>query len=389
MGRLQSLERISQTMAVRRSASVRRFNEIDWDFPDQFSESAFSDLHWHPCRFPSQVPALVIGRLTTIGDAILDPFMGSGTALVEAQRLGRKSVGIDINPIACLMTRAKTLPFAAVEISEFIASVKNTLFAKWEQLERLTAPTTVQKDKWYTRKTIAGLERLWGYVNSQATKFEILLQASFSAVLLPACRETRHWGYICDNSQPKSDRERDVRELFCEILDNWIRAYEWREAQGVGKLGQCKVIEGNATSALRTFHDRSFSCFVTSPPYFGVTDYVKSQRLSMEWFEHDIEPARRIEIGARSKRHRQKAAEDYVHELIDVFTQVHRVLKRGGWGVLIFGQSPTRASAKAEFIEKLETIGFSLELEKVRQIREMRRQFPSVQREYVLLMRKI
>ena len=132
VGQLQTFERISQTTAVRRSASVRRFNEIDWDFPDQFSQSAFSDLHWHPCRFPSQVPALVIGRLTSIGDAILDPFMGSGTTLVEAQKLGRKSL-IDINPIACLMTRAKTLPLSAAEIRKFIASVKNISVSRWDQ----------------------------------------------------------------------------------------------------------------------------------------------------------------------------------------------------------------------------------------------------------------
>ena len=288
------------------------------------------------------------------------------------------------------MTRAKTLPLSAAEIRKFIASVKNILVSRWDQLERFPAPASVQKDKWYTRKTIIGLERLWGFVNSQATtKFEILLQASFSAVLLPACRETRHWGYICDNSRPKDNRERDVCELFCNVLDNWLRAYECREAQCAEKLGQCEVIEGNAASVLTTFNDCYFTCFVTSPPYFGVTDYVKSQRLSMEWLGHDIEPARLIEIGARSKRHRQTAAKDYIHELIEVFAQVHRVLKKDGWGVVIFGQSPTRTSAKAEFVEKLGAIGFHLELEKVRQIRGMRRQFPSVQREYVLLMRKI
>ena len=208
-------------------------------------------------------------------------------------------------------------------------------------------------------------------------------------MLLPACRETRHWGYICDNSWPQADRERDVRDLFCGVLDNWLRAYETREARGVGTLGQCEVIEGDATSAVSALPDCSFTCFVTSPPYFGVTDYVKAQRLSMEWFEHDIEPSCLIEIGARSKRHRKTAAKDYIDELVGVFAQVNRVIKKDGWGVMIFGQSPARKSAKAQFVQRMEAIGFKLELEKLRQIREMRRQFPSVQSEYVLLMRKV
>ena len=44
------------------------------------------------------------------GQLILDPFCGSGTALVEAQRAGFDAVGIDLNPIACRISRVKTGP---------------------------------------------------------------------------------------------------------------------------------------------------------------------------------------------------------------------------------------------------------------------------------------
>ena len=40
-------------------------------------------------------------------DIILDPFCGSGTTLIEASLLGLKSIGIDINPIACLSSKVK------------------------------------------------------------------------------------------------------------------------------------------------------------------------------------------------------------------------------------------------------------------------------------------
>jgi hypothetical protein len=246
----------------------------------------------------------------------------------------------------------------------------------------------VQTEKWYTPKTVQALERLWGYIHSHRTDFDVLLKTSFSAVLLPACRETRHWGYICDNSRPKSNRERDVRALFNEFLDRWDRAYTWRDHHSMGTLGRCNIIEGDAVSTLATFKRSTFACFVTSPPYFGVTDYVKAQRLSMEWFGLEIEPARLQEIGARSKRHRVTAGSDYIQELAVVFEQTHRVLKDGSWGVILFGQSPKRAAHMDDFVARLGEIGFRIELEKLRQIREMRRQFPSVQRECVLLVRK-
>lgn len=205
---------------------------------------------------------------------------------------------------------------------------------------------------------------------------------------MPACRETRHWGYICDNTAPIANRERDVRTLFCDILDKFDLAYKNRALSLYSSVNDCEVIEGNAATVLESLADRMFSCFVTSPPYFGVADYVKAQRLSMEWFEFEIEPSRQTEIGARSKRHRKTAATDYLSELSATFVQVYRTLKRGGWGIILYGQSPARPSGKDEFVEQLRAIGFRLELEKLRQIREMRRQFPSLKDEFVILVRK-
>lgn len=47
-------------------------------------------------NFVPQIPYQLFSRYTKKGDWILDPFMGSGTSLIEAQRMGRNSVGIEI-----------------------------------------------------------------------------------------------------------------------------------------------------------------------------------------------------------------------------------------------------------------------------------------------------
>jgi DNA modification methylase len=371
-----------------RSASVRRFSEVDWDFPAQLSESRFSDIHWHPCRFPSQIPSIIIGRLTRAGDTVLDPFLGSGTTLVEAQLLGRRGIGIDLNPVACLVARAKTLPASENEIRKTIASVVARITTRWDELRAAPAPSTVQLSKWYTPATRIGLRKLWGFVEDYRGSFQEIFKSAFSATLLPACREDRHWGYICDNSTPKSNRERNVRVIFCDILNKYAQAYEDRAANAAGSFLACDIYEGNALDVLATIPARSVDCLITSPPYFGVADYVKAQRLSMEWFSLEIEPVRRLEIGARSKRHRTTAAEDYVRELAAVFRESYRALKRGAWAVILYGQSPSRPSAKEELLDELCAIGFKFELEVPRQIPDKRRQFPSLKDEFIILMRK-
>ena len=51
----------------------------------------------HPAPFPVELPEQLIRLYTFRGDLVLDPFMGSGSALVAAARLGRRYVGYDLD----------------------------------------------------------------------------------------------------------------------------------------------------------------------------------------------------------------------------------------------------------------------------------------------------
>jgi len=55
----------------------------------------------HPAAFPKALPAWFVRLFTDKGDTVLDPFAGSGTALVVALELGRHALGIDIEPEYC------------------------------------------------------------------------------------------------------------------------------------------------------------------------------------------------------------------------------------------------------------------------------------------------
>ena len=51
----------------------------------------------HPAQFSSKVPERLIRMYTFLGETVLDPFVGTGTTCAEALRLGRSSIGLDIN----------------------------------------------------------------------------------------------------------------------------------------------------------------------------------------------------------------------------------------------------------------------------------------------------
>ena len=67
-------------------------------------------LHPYPAGMIPQIARRLIEKYSNRDDVVLDPFCGSGGVLVEATLLDRKSFGIDINPLACLLARVKTTP---------------------------------------------------------------------------------------------------------------------------------------------------------------------------------------------------------------------------------------------------------------------------------------
>ena len=52
----------------------------------------------HPCQLPIPLLERMILMTTDEDDVILDPFAGSGTAAVATMQLGRKYIGVDIDP---------------------------------------------------------------------------------------------------------------------------------------------------------------------------------------------------------------------------------------------------------------------------------------------------
>jgi DNA modification methylase len=51
----------------------------------------------HLAMFPEEIPRRLIRMFSFVGDTVLDPFLGSGTTTRAARRLGRNSVGYEIN----------------------------------------------------------------------------------------------------------------------------------------------------------------------------------------------------------------------------------------------------------------------------------------------------
>jgi DNA modification methylase len=72
----------------------------------------------YPARFSPTFVSTVIEELSTVGNVVLDPYMGGGTSVLEATVRGRRAIGSDINSLAVFVAKVKSTRLSDAEIFE-------------------------------------------------------------------------------------------------------------------------------------------------------------------------------------------------------------------------------------------------------------------------------
>ena len=58
----------------------------------------------HAVAFPVELPTRAIRACSQPGELVMDPYCGSGTTIIASERLSRRCVGIELDPVVCQVT---------------------------------------------------------------------------------------------------------------------------------------------------------------------------------------------------------------------------------------------------------------------------------------------
>jgi 16S rRNA G966 N2-methylase RsmD len=97
-------------------------------------------MHKWWARKPHNVVAEYIKRYSKDGDIVLDPFVGSGVTAIEALKLNRKAVAVDLDPMAIFITRLTARPYDALEIKRTFNTIQKRIKNKIEDLYTTSCP---------------------------------------------------------------------------------------------------------------------------------------------------------------------------------------------------------------------------------------------------------
>lgn len=118
---------------------------------------------------------------------MLDPFMGGGTTVVEALRLGCKVIGLDVNPVAWFITKKSVEPVDLSKLQEAFKSLERTVAPEILQWYRTQCPKGHEADVMYVFwvKTVECSS--CGKKTRLFNSFRIATKGGKDAVICPAC----------------------------------------------------------------------------------------------------------------------------------------------------------------------------------------------------------
>ena len=101
--------------------------DYSWSFADKTIKDTSYITHGYytyPAKFIPQLAARLIKEHSNENDIVMDPFMGSGTTVVEAIVNNRIGIGTDINEIAFLLAKVKTTPIKVAELLQEFSNIE-------------------------------------------------------------------------------------------------------------------------------------------------------------------------------------------------------------------------------------------------------------------------
>ncbi|GAH61323.1 unnamed protein product, partial [marine sediment metagenome] len=182
-----------------------RYKKIDeWFIPrDRDSYYLTNDFHPYFAAFPPQLVRKVMEKYSKKGELILDPFVGGGSAITEAKLLNRDSIGIDISPLAILISKVKSHPIKITEsdISSFLSVIKDDL-QKYKQLHYeefiYEIPELTNIDKWFIKEVQFQLAIIKHHISClQNENLRDFLLVGFSSIIRKVSNAKNAEQHLC------------------------------------------------------------------------------------------------------------------------------------------------------------------------------------------------
>lgn len=308
-----------------------RLLNIDWDFLDSKTNGDINSIHPYPAKFIPEIPRALIDIVgLPKGTWILDPFCGSGPTLVEAQLAGYPSIGIDLNPIACLITSVKTRP-----LNGDLCKSADVVVDKAKITENISIPPIPNLNHWFSKDVQEIIARLIVQINFiENIAVRDALRLSLSSILVRVSNQESDTRYAAIDKKLKKDQ---IYDLFLEAAHRINTA----KLKYKPKTYEVEVVRKDILQVKPMDIIHPVGLVITSPPYPNAYEYWLYHKYRMYWLGFDPLEVKEKEIGARAhffkKKHHTEL--DFQIQMQSVMELLHSCVVSTGHICIVVGRS--------------------------------------------------
>lgn len=343
---------------------------IDWDFLDSNTNGNINSIHPYPAKFIPEIPRTLIEIIGVPENTwILDPFCGSGPTLVEAQLAGISSIGIDLNPIACLITSVKTQP-----LSDDFLGVAEIIADKAKELTDTPIPEIPNLDHWFNKDVQEIVSRLKMHIDTISDNvIRDALKLSLSSILVRVSNQESDTRYAAIKKRFNKDQ---IYDFFLEAAEKISDAKLKHRPKTYSAEIICKDILQVKPAEIK----HPVGLVITSPPYPNAYEYWLYHKYRMYWLGFDPLDVKQKEIGARAhffkKNHHTE--KDFQNQMQAVLELLNTCVVNNGHICIVVGRSKIHGKIidNANIILEIgKTLGLKLVANLSRHIATSRRTF--------------
>ncbi|MDT8903243.1 DNA methyltransferase [Anaeroselena agilis] len=311
---------------------------LDWEFHNANTQYLTHNLHRYSGKFIPQIARQAIELLSSPEETVLDIYVGSGTTLVEAVLAGRHSIGIDLNPLAALISKVKITPIPMERLEKLTLDFRflierlaelddSSLFAKTSNISLGLQQDSRLTDPWFTK-----------WYQLPVLKELIVIHQNIKIIEDKDCRDLALVAFSdivrrssnAHNGYPNVMFHRDAKPrplpggLFLKSLYDCIQMVQELMIYPFSKYTP-EIILGDAANI--PLSNSSIDAIVTHPPYIGSIPYAEYGSLSLKWLGY--EPKALDEKLTGGRRQSKDVVERFCNSYQKAMLEAFRVLKPG------------------------------------------------------------
>ncbi len=330
--------------------SSLNLNWTEKQMPQRRRTKHVHGLHPYLGKYIPQLVEIFLRKFFTPGQAVLDPFVGSGTTLVQANELGINAIGYDISAFNVLLCQVKTgaynLKKMAFEANDILGKTKTATQPQrtgqlrlFEGTLNITATGNKYLQNWYAPQTLTELLTYRQFIESGDYTYKNLLKV----ILTRSARSARLTTHF-DLDFPKQPQTEPYwcykHSRTCEPVQEAFKFLNRYTKDTIRRIEQFAPVRTDALVAVHHADSRAADIapidgIITSPPYVGLIDYHEQHAYAYHLL--GLNDNRHREIGPAASGSSKKARAQYQEDVAQVLRNASKNLPSGAPIIVVAG----------------------------------------------------